>query len=313
VRDPAELARMLDLPEASLSIPEGAADSFPLLVPREFVARMRRGDPNDPLLLQILPSPAEAVADPRFGPDPLAEQALASNGCIQKYPGRLLLVTTGACPLHCRYCFRREFPYSEQTAARGEFAAALALIASEPTVSEVILSGGDPLCLSNERLERLLGSLEQLPNLRAVRIHTRFPIVLPTRVDAGLMQVLSTTRLNTVVIVHVNHPREIDAGVVAAAARLRRSTKLLLNQSVLLRGINDSVPTLIELSETLVGAGITPYYLHLLDRVTGTAHFEVHEQRAIELIESMRRQAPGYLVPRLVRDRTGELSKTPYA
>lgn len=312
VRDPAELARLLELPEAALAPAPGVAGGFPLLVPREFVARMRKRDPGDPLLRQILPTAAEGVASSGFGPDPLAEHGLAQHGCIHKYPGRMLLVTTGACPVHCRYCFRREFPYSEQTAARADFGPALEAIASAPSVSEVILSGGDPLCLGNARLERLIRSLEALPQLATLRIHTRFPIVLPSRVDPGLVELLDSTRLATVVVVHANHPQEIDRSVVDAAARLRRAANLLLNQSVLLRGINDDVPTLIALSERLRSAGIAPYYLHLLDRIAGAAHFDVDEASAVDLLARMRQRAPGYLVPRLVRDRAGELSKTLY-
>jgi len=311
VRDPGELARLLELPAAALT--GDGYGGFPLLVPREFVARMRKRDLLDPLLRQVLPDAAEAIHAAGFGPDPLAEQQLARNGCIRKYPGRMLLITTGACPVHCRYCFRREFPYSEQTAARGRFGPALRSLARTPQISEVILSGGDPLSLDNDRLEQLIRSIEAQAQIRTLRIHTRFPIVLPSRVDDGLVGLLESTRLRTVVVVHANHAREIDDSVVRAARRLRDATGLLLNQSVLLRGINDDVTSLIELGERLVEARINPYYLHLLDRVTGTAHFEVDEPTAVKLIESMRKRAPGYLVPRLVRDRAGELSKTPIA
>jgi EF-P beta-lysylation protein EpmB len=313
VRDTEELASLLDLPPGSLTDTAGATQSFPMLVPREFIARMRKGDPEDPLLRQVLPHSAETASNANFGPDPLAEQSLARHGCIQKYPGRVLLITTGACPVHCRYCFRREFPYSAQTAGRDDWQPALESIARSPGVSEVILSGGDPLSLGNERLGRLLREIEKLPKIHTLRIHTRFPIVLPSRIDAGLLRLLESTRLRTVVVVHANHPAEIDAAVIRATVTLRKSVNLLLNQSVLLRGINDNVTTLIELGEALVSAGIAPYYLHLLDRVSGAMHFDVAEQEACELIATMRRQAPGYLVPRLVRDRAGELSKTPFA
>lgn len=312
VRDPAELARLLELPAAALGTGgKDAGTSFPLLVPRAFVERMTRGDPDDPLLRQVLPAAAERDAAAGFGPDPLAEHGLARHGTIRKYPGRVLLVTTGACPVHCRYCFRREFPYAAQTAARDEWRPALEAIRATPGVREVILSGGDPLSLANARLERLIRALETLPGLTTLRLHTRFPVVLPARVDAGLVALLESTRLDTVVVLHANHPAEIDAGVGHAVSRLRPATNALLNQSVLLRGVNDDVATLIGLSERLVGIGVVPYYLHLLDRVGGTAHFEVGEAEALALVESMRQRAPGYLVPRLVRERPGELSKTP--
>ena len=311
VRDVDELARLLDLPPDTPGF--AAASAFPLLVPRGFVARMKKGDPYDPLLRQILPTTDEADAAPGFSADPIAERALARHGAITKYPGRALLITTAACPVHCRYCFRREFPYAEQSALRDDFEAALAALSAQPGIREIILSGGDPLSLSNSRLERLIRAIEALPAVTSLRIHTRFPIVLPERIDDGLVALLGSTPLDTVVVVHANHPAEIDAAVRQSAARLRPVTSALLNQSVLLRGINDRTEVLIALSERLRGAGIMPYYLHLLDRVTGAGHFEVDERTAIELVESMRKHVPGYLVPRLVRDVPGELSKTPVA
>lgn len=311
MREIGELERLLELPEGSLG--DGARDrSFPLLVPRGFIDRMQKRDPCDPLLRQVLPTGREDTRVAGFDADPLAEQGLARHGSIQKYPGRALLITTGACPVHCRYCFRREFPYADQTAARDAWEPALAAIRSTPGIREVILSGGDPLSLSNERLAGLIGRLEALPGLESLRIHTRFPVVLPDRVDAGLVEILAGTRLDTVVVVHANHPAEIDASVRAAAAALKACTDYLLNQSVLLCGINDDVGTLIRLSERLRGCGIVPYYLHLLDRVSGAAHFEVAADEAAALVAAMRRQAPGYLVPTLVRDEAGELSKTPF-
>jgi EF-P beta-lysylation protein EpmB len=212
--------------------------------------------------------------------------------------------------VHCRYCFRREFPYAEQTAARSNAEPALAAIAEMPDVREVILSGGDPLSLDNARLKRLIAGIEALPAVQTLRVHTRFPVVLPERVDRGLVEILSATRLETVVVLHANHPAEIDLAVTAAAARLKPATTALLNQSVLLAGINDDVATLASLSERLFAGGILPYYLHLLDRVAGAAHFEVPEKRAVLLIEALRQRVPGYLVPKLVRERPGELSKT---
>ena len=313
VRDPAELARLLELPPDAVRPAGAAPGGFPLLVPRGFVARMRKGDPADPLLRQVLPVPDEIEARAGFGPDPLAEHGLARHGTIRKYPGRALLITTGACPVHCRYCFRREFPYALQTAGRDGFEPALAELAADPSLREIILSGGDPLSLGNGRLGRLVAALETLPQVTTLRIHTRFPVVLPERVDTGLIELITGTRLDTVVVLHVNHPAEIDAAVAAAAAALKRVTRLLLNQSVLLAGVNDAVETLIALSQRLFACGIQPYYLHLLDRVTGTGHFAVDAARGRALIESMRRRTPGYLVPRLVREDAGELSKTPLA
>jgi len=313
VRDPEELARLLELPAGALGANDPGADRFPLLVPRGFVARMRKGDLQDPLLRQVLPTSLEAAIVPGFGPDPVGEQALAHAGSLGKYSGRALLITTGACPVHCRYCFRREFPYAEQTAARANWEPALTAIAAMPDVREVILSGGDPLSLDNERLGRLVAGIAALPTVRTLRLHTRFPVVLPERVDRGLVDLLASTRLETVVVVHANHPAEIDDTVAAAAARLKPVTNALLNQSVLLAGVNDDVETLRLLGERLLGCGIVPYYLHLLDRVAGAAHFEVAEHEAVALVEALRRRVPGYLVPKLVRERAGELSKTSVA
>jgi EF-P beta-lysylation protein EpmB len=313
VRDPDELARLLELPAGTLTRETAAARAFPLLVPREFVARMRKGDADDPLLRQVLPTRAEGIPQPQFGPDPLAEHGLAINGCIQKYPGRALLITTGACPVHCRYCFRRAFPYAAQTAARDAWRPALETIASRAPVTEIILSGGDPLSLDNQRLAGLVAAIEALPGIGTLRIHTRFPVMVPARVDAGLVRLLEASRLNVVVVLHINHPAEIDGSVAGAAAALKRASGLLLNQAVLLAGVNDSVDTLIALGERLLDIGVAPYYLHLLDRVSGTAHFEVAPREARSLIASMRKRAPGYLVPRLVRDEAGQLSKTPVA
>lgn len=311
VRDIGELERRLELPAGTLRDDASRARGFPLLAPLGFIARMRKRDPLDPLLLQILPTRSEEARIAGFGPDPLREQGIARQGSIVKYPGRALLITTGACPVHCRYCFRREFSYAEQTAARDDWEPALRAIRTTPGIREVILSGGDPLSLSNERLARLIGKLEALPGIESLRVHTRFPIVLPSRVDPGLLEILAGTRLDTVVVVHANHPAEIDTSVRAAATALKRCTDYLLNQSVLLRGINDDVETLIRLGERLRHAGIVPYYLHMLDRVSGAAHFEVAETEAAALVAAMRKQAPGYLVPTLVRDEAGELSKTP--
>jgi len=221
------------------------------------------------------------------------------------------LITTGACPVHCRYCFRRAFPYQTQLAARDDWSRALAIVRESSDVREVILSGGDPLSLSNRRLAALLAALEAIPSVRSVRLHTRFPIMLPERIDAGLRRLLATTPLQTVVVVHANHVREIDAGVESALRALKGEVDQLLNQSVLLAGINDSVAALADLSERLFASGVLPYYLHQLDRVAGTAHFAVDDAHAVALVAALRTRLPGYLVPRLVREIPGELSKIP--
>ena len=310
VRDTTELARLLDLPPATLG---ALADArFPLLVPRSFVARMRRGDSNDPLLKQILPAPAELTRVEGFTADPVREQGLAANGVVRKYPGRALLIASGTCPVHCRYCFRREFPYQEQLAARGGWEPAIAVLRGNADIGEVILSGGDPLSLSNGRLGELLAKLADTA-ATTVRIHTRFPIVIPERIDADLLRLFDSTRLRVVVVVHTNHPNEIDASVAGALSTLRPHVAALLNQAVLLAGINDDASTLAALSERLFDCGVLPYYLHALDPVAGAAHFDVPERRGVKLIAELRARLPGYLVPRFVREVPGELSKTPIA
>ena len=307
VRDATELATLLELPASALATI--GATPFPLLVPRGFVARMRKGDPDDPLLRQVWPLHAELATVAGFTPDPVREQGLAAAGLIRKYPGRALLIASGACPIHCRYCFRREFPYQTQLAARSDWAAAIEQLRGVPDVREVILSGGDPLSLSNRRLTELFTKLADT-DVATVRIHTRFPIVVPERIDAGLLRILRDTRLRTVVVVHSNHANELDSAVEAALLALREPLGALLNQSVLLRGVNDAVATLAALSERLFSCGALPYYLHLLDPVAGAAHFDVDEKTGKRLVAALRARLPGYLVPRLVRETPGELSKT---
>jgi EF-P beta-lysylation protein EpmB len=314
VTDPAELVALLGLDPALVEPARRAAARFGLRVPRGFLARMRRGDPLDPLLRQVLPLGAELEETPGFGPDPVGDLASeAAPGLLHKYEGRALLVTTGACGVHCRYCFRREFPYAGHGAGGGRWRDALAALAADPTVHEAILSGGDPLSLGNARLASLVEALEAIPQLRRLRIHTRQPVVLPERVDDGLLDLIGRTRLRTVVVIHANHAAEIDAAVESALAALAARGALLLNQSVLLAGVNDSVEALAALSERLAGARVLPYYLHLLDRVRGAAHFEVPEPAAIALVDGLRQRLPGYLVPRLVREEAGAGSKTPVA
>ncbi|HEU4593259.1 MAG TPA: EF-P beta-lysylation protein EpmB [Steroidobacteraceae bacterium] len=311
ITDPRELLAVLALPAPWLEPAERAARAFPLRVPRSFVARMRRGDVHDPLLRQVLPLDAELVEMPGYSPDPLEERAARrAPQLLQKYAGRALLVTTEACAVHCRYCFRREYPYTEGAQnAGGRWSEALAAIAADPGLEEIILSGGDPLSLSDSRLAQLTDALAGIPHVKRLRVHTRQPIVLPARVDAGLLEWLRGIRLPTIVVLHTNHPDEIDADVRQACASLRRAGATLLNQSVLLRGVNDDAGTLERLSVALIDAGVLPYYLHLPDRVRGTAHFDVDEGTAMLLVTELTRRLSGYLVPKLVREIPGAESK----
>ena len=311
VRDVHELLEILQLDPLDANWVQPGADEFPILVPRKFISRMRKGDPNDPLLRQVLPARDELEEHLGFTKDPLQEISLAKAGFIEKYPSRALIITTSACPVHCRYCFRRHFPYETQLASQNHWAGALAALKSNTAIREVILSGGDPLSLSNRRLRELVAELETIASVTTVRIHSRFPIVLPERVDRGLLALLEQTRLKTVLVVHSNHANEIDEAVRSALQQVSATGTLLLNQSVLLRGVNDDVGCLESLSYRLFDSGVLPYYLHQLDRVAGAAHFQVEDSKALKLIADLRKRVPGYLVPKLVQEVPGELSKIP--
>jgi EF-P beta-lysylation protein EpmB len=311
VRSPAELLALLELDPALLPAAQRAQQAFALRVPRGFVKLMRKGDPRDPLLLQILPAAAEDEPHPEFKRDPVGDMhALHGQGLLHKYAGRVLLVATGACAVHCRYCFRRHFPYADASASPGSWQAALDYVAANPDVREVILSGGDPLTLNDRRLSELARGLAQIPHVERLRIHSRLPVVLPSRIDEAFLGWFSGGRLQPVMVIHANHAQELDAEVAAAVARLRQAGVPILNQAVLLRGINDNVDRLAELSERLFVIGALPYYLHLLDRVQGAAHFEVPETRARQLFAELAARLPGYLLPRLAKEEPGQPHKT---
>lgn len=312
VTDPGELLEMLGLSRDLLPGAHAAGRYFPLRVPRGFVARMRRGDPRDPLLRQVLPLDEERREVAGFGADPVGDlAAMAVPGVLHKYRGRVLLTVTGACAVHCRYCFRRQYPYSEANPAAANWGAALDYIAADDTIREVILSGGDPLTLSDRRLEDLLQPLAEIAHVRRLRIHTRLPIVLPERMTGALLHLLAASRLQPVLVVHANHAREIDPAVRQSLGRVRQAGIALLNQSVLLRGVNDSPAALAQLSEALFEAGVLPYYLHMLDKVRGAAHFEVSAADAGRILAELSARLPGYLVPRLVRETAGAPAKQP--
>jgi EF-P beta-lysylation protein EpmB len=310
ITSPEELAAVLGLPPEALAGAHEAGRHFRLRVPRGFVARMRPGDPADPLLRQVLPVAAELTGEAAYVGDPVGEaDALRAPGLLQKYHGRALLITTSSCAVHCRYCFRREFPYAEQTGEGARWSEALAEIAADASLEEIILSGGDPLSLSNARLESLTRALAAIPHVRRIRVHTRQPVVLPSRVDEGLLQWLRAAALPVIFVLHVNHPNELDEELAAACARLRATGITLLNQSVLLAGVNDDIEVLAALSRRLFDAGVLPYYLHALDRVKGAAHFAVADERARSLAGQLAARLPGYLVPRLVREVPGAPAK----
>ncbi|MDA0790753.1 MAG: EF-P beta-lysylation protein EpmB [Proteobacteria bacterium] len=288
-----------------------AVDSeFPLLATRPFVARMEQGNPRDPLLLQILPQARESDEVAGYTGDPLDERSHAEGaGIIHKYHGRVLLVTTGACAVNCRYCFRRHFPYDEARLTTRQWDFMLDYIRRDSAIREVILSGGDPLIMTDDQLSELVHGLESLDQLTHLRIHTRLPVVLPQRVTSGLLELFAGSRLKVIVVIHTNHSRELDDQVASGLGRLAAAGALLLNQSVLLKDVNNNADALCELSWQLSMAGVVPYYLHMLDKVAGAAHFEVSRTGALRLIDEVRDRMPGYLVPRLVSEIPGHPAK----
>lgn len=310
VSDPKELLALLNLDEHLLFESLLAAKEFKLRVPRGFIARMQKNDVHDPLLMQILPVGKELVSAVDYLADPLQEQSKnILPGLLHKYSNRVLLLVSGACAIHCRYCFRREFDYAENNPGRAGWTKVFDYIRNNPSINEVILSGGDPLMANDQYLSDLIHSLSEILPLKRLRIHTRFPIVLPERITAGLIKALQS-RLKVIVVIHANHPNEIDDSVATAMKMLQDADITLLNQSVLLKGVNDSAMVLRDLSEKLFSMGVLPYYLHLLDKVKGTSHFAVTRQKAIRIMHELAAILPGYLVPKLVEERPEERSKT---
>lgn len=308
IRDPMQLLQLLDLSPSQLAQPLVLKPGFALRVPRSYVARMRKGDPDDPLLRQVLPVIEEQRQLPTFSLDPTGDKlAEKVPNLLAKYSGRVLLIVTGACAIHCRYCFRQHYNYSTGQS----LLAAVKFIRADSSIAEVILSGGDPLTWTDNRLAELIHQLAQIPHLQRLRLHTRLPIVLPQRVTHELLKGLTQTRLQPIMVVHTNHANEIDELVGYSLQRLVAAGVTVLNQSVLLRGVNDNAAHLINLSEMLFNYRVLPYYLHRLDRVQGTTHFEVSKAAALHLLEQMRIALPGYLVPRLVQEVAGMAYKQP--
>lgn len=312
VRSSEELLRMLGLPKSMAS---GAAEAdFPVFVPREFIAKMRFGDPHDPLLRQVLASPDEVSEEWADGGlrDPVGDQAATRHpGLLQKYAGRALLITSGVCAVHCRYCFRRNFPYQLAPKGPSGWQASLDSIRNDASIEEVILSGGDPLTVTDSQLQWLVNALNQIKHVRRIRIHSRVPVVIPQRICSDLLAWVQSSRAAVYFVLHVNHPAEIDSEFAAAMKLLRSSGASLLNQSVLLRGVNDSSAVQLDLCRELINLQVIPYYLHQLDRVVGSLHFESTEQVGHAIIRHLRENLPGYAVPKFVRELAGEPSKTP--
>lgn len=310
VTDPEELIQLLDLDRSLLDQTHAAARGFPLKVPRALINRIKKGDISDPILQQVLPLGLELNNQPGYSDDPLKEKTYNPiPGLLHKYHGRVLLTLTSACGVHCRYCFRREFPYEENNPGSKGWSAVLDYIKHDASITEVILSGGDPLVMNDTMLRQFVDKIGEIPHITRLRIHTRMPIVIPQRVTQELVNTLTQTRLNCVVVLHCNHPQELDDTVFTAIQLLKNSNATLLNQSVLLKGVNDCVDILIALSEILFTAGVLPYYLHLLDKVRGAAHFDLPSDCARTLHQGMLERLPGYLVPKLVFEQAGAGSK----
>ena len=305
-----DLCHYLHLSPDDLPVSIAAADDFPLRVPLSFAACMEKSNPDDPLLRQVLPTKDELFAYPGFNLDPVGDLPAATlTGVIQKYHGRVLFINTGSCAINCRYCFRRNFPYSDLQLSKQNEHAAIQYIQEDSGISEVILSGGDPLLLSDSRFARLILQLSDIKHIKRIRIHSRLPIVLPARITDELINTLIQSSKQIVIVVHCNHANEINTRVIAACKQLKNNGIVLFNQSVLLKGVNDNVAVLCELSERLFTYGVIPYYLHVLDKATGTGHFEVSEPEAMALIKLVQATLPGYLVPKLVKEIAGAASK----
>jgi EF-P beta-lysylation protein EpmB len=314
IRSGVELCRRLQLGPSFEPAARLAERVFPVFAPLGFVAKMRPADPGDPLLRQVLPLEEELFPRDGYSRDPVRDaDARIEPGLLQKYHGRVLVIATGTCAIHCRYCFRREYPYHDVPAAEPRWQAALARIWADPTIEEVILSGGDPLTISDDRLAGWAAELAAIHHVRRLRIHSRLPIVIPERITDSLLAWLGGTRLTPVFVIHANHPRELADDVAAALTRISQAGIPLLNQAVLLRGVNDDVTTLAALSRRLIDLRVMPYYLHQLDRVSGAAHFEVPVERGKQLVAQLRARLPGYAVPRYVQEIPGEASKFPLA
>ncbi|MGC6481736.1 MAG: EF-P beta-lysylation protein EpmB [Porticoccaceae bacterium] len=306
-----ELLNQLGLKAEDLNATEQAATKFSIKVPQSFVQLMEYGNPNDPLLKQVLPITSELQVDNNFSTDPVDESSFNPvPGIVHKYRNRVLMIISPNCAINCRYCFRRHFPYDKNRQSKQQWLKALDYLKTKPEINEVIFSGGDPLAANDHFLRWLTAEIESIQHIKRLRIHTRLPVVIPSRVDDQLLNWLGNTRLKPTLVLHINHANEIDEALRQGVDRLKKSGITVLNQSVLLKGINDNSDQLISLSEKLFDAGIMPYYLHMLDPVQGASHFDVSRDRAVEIFRQIQTELPGFLVPKLVQERAGERSKS---
>ncbi|TXJ09204.1 MAG: EF-P beta-lysylation protein EpmB [Acinetobacter sp.] len=313
ITDPLELLSLVKLSANDLNSQALLAnEQFKLRVPRQFVTKIQPAQPFDPILLQVLPHHLEMQDFSGFSTDPLGERdANALSGILHKYKSRILMTVTGACAIHCRYCFRRHFPYQDNLPKEKDWLPIKQYIQAHPEINEIILSGGDPLSVSNEKLARWIAHFEELPQIKTLRIHSRLPVVIPQRIDIQLLKILSTTRLRCIMVVHSNHAQELDGEFDFAMQQLRQHNVMIFNQSVLLKHINDDFSSLSQLSYRLFDAHVLPYYLHVLDKVSGAAHFLISDKEAQHIYQELLKELPGYLMPKLVREIHGEQHKTP--
>jgi EF-P beta-lysylation protein EpmB len=311
ITEPKALLSLLDISPDNYLQHFKARELFPVRVPLPFIKRMKKGDINDPLLQQVMPLSSEFIITEGFSADPLEEHDTVAEGLLHKYTNRVLMIVKAGCAINCRYCFRRHFPYQDNSPNKQRWQGALEYISEHNEISEVIFSGGDPLMASDEHLAWLIEQLEHIPHVKRLRIHSRLPVVIPRRITSTLVNLLQNSRLKSTMVLHINHPNELDDELINALEPLRAARIPLFNQSVLLKGVNDNSPTLIELSERLFDAGIQPYYLHLFDQVQGAAHFDVKECDAIAIVKNMLAALPGFLMPKLVREIAGQANKTP--
>ena len=312
VTDPQKLLEAVNICPETYQSHFNARQLFPVRVPRPFIARMKKGDINDPLLKQVMPLSDEFINTDGFSTDPLEEHDTVATGLLHKYKHRVLMIVKAGCAINCRYCFRRHFPYQDNSPNKQRWQEALTYITQHDEINEVIFSGGDPLMASDEHLAWLIQQLEKIPHIKRLRIHSRMAIVIPQRITQGLVSLLSQTRLKATMVFHINHKNEIDQQVIKAIEPLREARIPMLNQSVLLKSVNDNAEDLCQLSEALFDNGITPYYLHLFDKVQGVAHFDTDNTRAKTIIKKMMAILPGFLMPKVVREIAGEANKTPF-
>ncbi|CAH0524446.1 EF-P beta-lysylation protein EpmB [Vibrio hippocampi] len=311
ISDPYQLLEQLQIDATPWETGLRARRLFPMRVPQSFVDRMEKGNPNDPLLRQVLPLSEEFEVHDGYSQDPLEEQDSVVPGLLHKYQSRALMIVKGGCAVNCRYCFRRHFPYQDNKGGKTQWQQALDYIANQPAINEVILSGGDPLMAKDHELAWLMQRIEQIPHINTIRVHTRLPVVIPQRITEELVQLFAQTRLNVVLVTHINHANEVNRELAASIDKLKEVGVTVLNQGVLLKGVNDDVESQIELSHTLFNSGILPYYLHVLDKVQGAAHFYVSDQQAKAIMQGLLERVSGYLVPKLTREEGGRKSKTP--